>query len=472
MNPLNEIRSNPRQFIPSFLVVFVASLFGTAIVQGIGILTAWMNSSALISGSDTAQLLITLVGLTFFVIALFVSSIVISNTFSIIIAGRSRQLALLRLIGASAKRLRRAAGLEGLLVAAPSALAAFVASTGLAFGVLLLLGDEITAEAGVLSWTTFLPAILTVLVTWGAAYSGARRISTISPIEATSQSVERSPEDSGGSRKSLVSAIVLVAIGVVLLAGGAVLSIGVKTPLGLLIATLGGAVSFLGFVIGNAWFVPPLQSRIGRTLARGSSARLAAKNIERHPTRSARTVIGLVVGVTLIVMFATAMTTFRDQLVAYTASLDERGMGDASSEIMRVVDNTMLFFLGMVAFSVVIAVIGVANALMLSVRQRTKEIGLLMALGQTPRQVRQAVLSESAQLSVTACFIAIPLGIVYGWIGALTVLSELTGFFAPSIPWMVLLGVALGAGAAAILASRAPARAATRVSPIKALEAV
>ncbi|MBR7538824.1 hypothetical protein KC221_21750, partial [Mycobacterium tuberculosis] len=114
-------------------------------------------------------------------------------------------------------------------------------------------------------------------------------------------------------------------------------------PLGLLIATLGGAVSFLGFVIGNAWFVPPLQSRIGRTLARGSSARLAAKNIERHPTRSARTVIGLVVGVTLIVMFATAMTTFRDQLVAYTASLDERGMGDASSEIMRVVDNTMLF---------------------------------------------------------------------------------------------------------------------------------
>ena len=472
MNPFIEIRTNPRQFLPSFLVVFIAALFGTAIVQAIGILPAWMNSSALVSDSTTAQAAISLAGLTFFFIALFVSSIVISNTFSIIIAGRSRQLALLRLIGASAKRLRRSAGLEGLLIAVPSALAAFLVSSGLAFVVLSLLGDQLTVDAGVLTWTKLLPAALTVLVTWGAAYSGARRISTISPIEATSQTVERNPGDSRRSRKARVSALVLLGLGGTLLVGGALLSVGMQTPFGLPVATLGGALSFLGFVIGNADFIPPLQSRVGRVLARGSSARLAAKNIERHPSRSARTVIGLVIGVTLIVMFATAMTTFRDQLVLYTASLGERGMEEAQAEIMRIVDNTMLFFLGMVAFSVVIAVIGVANSLMLAVRQRTQEIGLLMALGQTPRQVRRAVLSESVQLSVTACVVAVPLGIAYGWIGALTVLSSLTGFFAPSIPWLVLIGVTVGAGAAAIIASRAPSKAATRISPIEALEAV
>ncbi|MDN5773996.1 MAG: ABC transporter permease, partial [Brevibacterium aurantiacum] len=87
MNPMREIRTNPRQFAPSFLVVFIAALFGTVIMQGIEILTAWMSSAKIVSESDTAQGLLTTVGLVFFVIALFVSSIVIANTFSIIIAG-------------------------------------------------------------------------------------------------------------------------------------------------------------------------------------------------------------------------------------------------------------------------------------------------------------------------------------------------------------------------------------------------
>ena len=43
MNPLREIRTNPRQFFPSVLVVFIAALFGTAIMQGIAILTAWLS---------------------------------------------------------------------------------------------------------------------------------------------------------------------------------------------------------------------------------------------------------------------------------------------------------------------------------------------------------------------------------------------------------------------------------------------
>src|SRR5690625_1527754 len=108
MSPLREILANPRQFFPSFLVVFIAALFGTAIMQGIAILTAWLSSAQIVAESNNAQNLLTVVGFVFFLIALFVSAIVIANTFSIIIAGRSRQLALLRLIGASPARLRRA----------------------------------------------------------------------------------------------------------------------------------------------------------------------------------------------------------------------------------------------------------------------------------------------------------------------------------------------------------------------------
>lgn len=472
MNPLREIRANPRQFAPSFLVVFIAALFGTAIMQGIAILSAWMRSAEVVDSSGTAKIMISLVGMTFFFIALFVSSIVISNTFSIIIAGRSKQLALLRLIGASTKRLRRNAGLEGLIISIPSTVVAVLVSTGIALLTLSILGDQVKGEVGLGSIEIFVPALATILVTWNAAFLGAKRISGISPIEATSQVVEQSPEDAKSSRTSLVFSLILLTVGILMLLGGVAIALVMNSPIGILIATPGGAISFLGFVIGNAWFLPPLQRTIGRLMSRGASSRLAAKNINRHPVRSARTVIGLIIGVTLITMFATAMTTFRDQLEVYANSLAERGMEGVGDAITQVVDYTMYFFLGMVLFSVVIAIIGVVNALTLSVRQRTKEIGLLRALGQTSARVRSMVLGESLQMTLTGCLIAVPLGIFYGWIGGLSLLAPLTGFFAPSVPVWVLAVVLLGSVIAVALASLAPAKTATSINPVEALEAV
>ncbi|RBP68221.1 putative ABC transport system permease protein [Brevibacterium sanguinis] len=472
MNPLREIRANPRQFAPSVLVVFIAALFGTAIMQGIGILGALMRSAEVVSASDTATVMITIVGMTFFLIALFVSGIVIANTFSIIIAGRSRQLALLRLIGASTRRLRRAAGLEGLIVSVPATAAAVAVSTGLALVTLALLGDAVTVDPGLGGIEMFVPAVTTIAVTWYAAFLGAKRISGISPIEATSQSVEQRTDDVRSSKRSLGIALVLLALGLIMLAGGAYLGFALSNPAGLLIATPGGACSFLGLIVGSAWFLPPLQSRAGRLMGRSASARLAAKNIDRHPIRSSRTVIGLIIGITLVTMFATAMTTFRDQMVIYAQSLGEEGMEIVEDALLQVIDRTMLFFLGMVAFSVVIAVIGVVNALALSVRQRTREIGLLMALGQSPARVRTMVLGEGLQLTVVACLVAVPLGVLYGWIGALAVISPLTGFFAPSLPWWVLVVVVPGSLLAVALAGRVPARAATSINPVEALEAV
>ncbi|MCF2587315.1 FtsX-like permease family protein [Brevibacterium sp. UCMA 11752] len=473
MNPMREIRTNPRQFAPSFLVVFIAALFGTVIMQGIEILTAWMSSAKIVSESDTAQGLLTTVGLVFFVIALFVSSIVIANTFSIIIAGRSRQLALLRLIGASSRRLRRAASAEGLLVSIPSAVAAFLVSTALAKGAAAYLGGQITVEPDLLSPKMILPGAATIVVTWFSAYLGAQRISGISPIEATSQAVERRPEDARASMGALAGALILLSMGITLLISGVVGASGnTVSVLGVLLVAVGAALTFVGVIVGNPWILPPLQTLTGLLLGRTATARLAASTIARHPTRNARTVIGLVIGITLIVMFATAMTTFRDQLLDYAESLGDDGWGGFEDVLKTIIDQTMMFFLGMVLFSVVIAVIGVANALTLSVRQRTQEIGLLMALGQTPRRVRRMIVAEGMQLSVTACLVAVPLGIAFGWIGALVLLSPLTGFFAPSVPWWVIISVVAGSLLAVLAASRAPARAATSISPVDALQAV
>ena len=171
-------------------------------------------------------------------------------------------------------------------------------------------------------------------------------------------------------------------------------------------------------------------------------------------------------------MFATAMTTFRDQLLRYARSLGDEGWGGLEDALATVIDKSMLFAFTLILFSVIIAVIGVANTLMLSVRQRTQEIGLLMALGQTPKRVRRMITAEGLQLSLTACLVAVPLGIGFGWVGALTLLSPLLGLFAPSVPWVVVIAVVAGTLLAVFVASREPARAATSISPVEALEAV
>ncbi|KAB1948448.1 ABC transporter permease [Brevibacterium linens] len=476
MNPLREIRTNPRQFFPSVLVVFIAALFGTAIMQGIAILTAWLSSEKIIAESETAQNFLSMIGVTFFLIALFVSAIVIANTFSIIIAGRSRQLALLRLIGASSKRLRRAASAEGLIISVPAAVLAFAASTGLAKAAQNYLGSAITEEVALLTPTMAVPALATIIVTWASAYLGARRITGISPIEATSQAVEVRPEDARASLGGLTASLILLSMGLTFLVNAVIGAADHRISLiSVVLTALGSSLTFLGVIIGHPWILPPLQAAIGWLCGRTAVSRLAASTIARHPTRNARTVIGLVIGITLIVMFATAMTTFRDQLLRYARSLGEEGWGGLEDALATVIDKSMLFALTLILFSVIIAIIGVANTLMLSVRQRTQEIGLLMALGQTPKRVRRMITAEGLQLSLTACAVAVPLGIVFGWVGALTLLSPLLGLFAPSVPWAVVIAVIaviVCTLIAVFVASREPARAATSISPVEALEAV
>ena len=124
----------------------------------------------------------------------------------------------------------------------------------------------------------------------------------------------------------------------------------------------------------------------------------------------------------------------------------------------------------LIGFSGVIAAVGLVNNLSLSVLQRTRELGLLRALGFSVRQLRQMILSESAQLTLTAVLLGILLGTVYGWAGAQSMLGFVSdGLVVPVVPW-VILAVVVGSGAViTALASWAPTRRATRVSPITAL---
>jgi putative ABC transport system permease protein len=123
----------------------------------------------------------------------------------------------------------------------------------------------------------------------------------------------------------------------------------------------------------------------------------------------------------------------------------------------------------LVGFSALIAGVGMVNNLSLSVLQRTRELGLLRALGFTAAQLRQMVLAEAAQLSVAAIAVGLVLGIGYGWAGAQSLLGSISGIVAPVVPGWLIAVVILAAAVLTAAASIAPTRRATRIAPVVAL---
>ncbi len=111
------------------------------------------------------------------------------------------------------------------------------------------------------------------------------------------------------------------------------------------------------------------------------------------------------------------------------------------------------------------------NNLSLSMLQRTRELGLLRALGFTGDQVRRMVLAESAQITAASVLLGIVLGVFYGWVGAVSLLGSVAHgvLVAPAIPWWIIVGLVVAAAMLAAVASIAPTRYATRVSPVRAL---
>lgn len=134
----------------------------------------------------------------------------------------------------------------------------------------------------------------------------------------------------------------------------------------------------------------------------------------------------------------------------------------------RIINQMLLIVVGLLGVSVLVALVGVANTLSLSVAERTRENGLLRALGLTKRQMKSMLALEALFISVTGALIGTACGIFFGAIGILALpLEGITVFI--TIPWMQILAVVMIAILAALVASWLPGRRAAKVSPSVAL---
>jgi putative ABC transport system permease protein len=235
--------------------------------------------------------------LIFAAIALFVSVLVIANTFSILFAQRARDFALLRCVGATRRQILRSVRVEATALGVVSAALGLAVGTGLGYGLVALAKGAL--PAGSMAFPTpslrwYAGAFVTgVLVTVVAAWLPTRRVVRVNPLAALRPDDTTSVHTGAGRLRVLVG-LMAVAAGVGLLA----LSISASNAVAMV---LGGVTSFSGVLLLGPVLVPALIRAAGGLAGRvaGAPVRLATENAVRNPRRTAATTASLLVGVTL-----------------------------------------------------------------------------------------------------------------------------------------------------------------------------
>ncbi|GAA0636441.1 ABC transporter permease [Bifidobacterium pullorum] len=133
------------------------------------------------------------------------------------------------------------------------------------------------------------------------------------------------------------------------------------------------------------------------------------------------------------------------------------------------VNMLLMVLVALLAVAVIIALIGVANTLSLSVIERTRESATLRALGMTRGQLRRSLAVEALLISLVSGVVGIVVGTVFGWIGSYIVFSMSFGSVVFPIDWATSGAILAIATVAALLASVFPARRAVRTPPVEAL---
>ncbi|NMR20841.1 ABC transporter permease [Cellulomonas fimi] len=258
----------------------------------------------------------TTIVLGFAAVALLVAALVIANTFQVLIAQRTRTLALLRCVGADKKQLRRSVLVEAALLGLGGSFVGLVVGVGLAQVALSVLGASnldvpLPAAVPISPAVVIAPLVVGTLMTVLACFAPARAATRVSPLAAL-RPADAPAVTQRRNLPRLVLATLLTVGGIALLLLAVAVGRRIDEVAALGIGVLGGALSFVGVLVGAVFWVPRVVAAVGRLLAgTGTAARLAAANSVRNPRRTAATSTALLIGVTLVTMMSTGAASAR-----------------------------------------------------------------------------------------------------------------------------------------------------------------
>ncbi|MCX4881280.1 ABC transporter permease [Streptomyces sp. NBC_00847] len=247
--------------------------------------------------------------LVFAGIALFVGTFIIANTFTMLVAQRTKELALLRAVGASRRQVTRSVLIEAFVVGAIAGVTGLVAGIGVGAGLRSLmntLGATVPDGPLVISPGTIVSALVVgIVITMLAAWLPGRRAAKIPPVAAMSSVHAKATTKSLVLRNTLGALFSAAGIAVVLAATTMDGSDG-QAPMG-----LGAVLLIIGVFILTPLLSRPLIAAASPLLrAFGVSGKLARQNSVRNPRRTAATASALMIGLTLI----TGMTVMAGSL--------------------------------------------------------------------------------------------------------------------------------------------------------------
>jgi putative ABC transport system permease protein len=284
--------------------------------------------------------------LAFAGIALFVGAFLIFNTFSITVAQRTREFALLRVLGAKRGQVLRSVLAEGLIIGVLGSAAGLALGIAVAHGLRALfkaVGADLPSTGMVLETRTIVVSLAVgTIVTLLSTLAPAFRATRVPPLAALREGLDHARPR---PRWATPLATGLTVLGLGIMAVGLFASMKASSALSLM--GLGAVLTFLGVAFLSPRLVPPIAGAVGAPIQRlrGITGRLARENTVRQPGRTAVTAAALMIGVALVtfasVFAAGARTTIRDAVhnssKAQAVVENEDGFSSFSPEATRAV---------------------------------------------------------------------------------------------------------------------------------------
>jgi len=247
--------------------------------------------------------------LAFAYIALFVGMFIIYNTFSIVVAQRARDMAMLRAIGASRAQVVRSVVFESVAVGVVASAVGLAAGVGMSFGLRALLsavGLEVPGGPIVITASTVITAFAVgTVITVVSALWPAVRSSRVKPIAALR---DVAIDVSGSSVARTAAGLVVVALGAGAFTAGVV---GVGSKLALI--GLGTVGTIIGVFVLGPVIAGPFMHLLGAPVEAlsGTTGRLARQNAKRNPRRTSATASALMIGVALVGFITILASSFK-----------------------------------------------------------------------------------------------------------------------------------------------------------------